>query len=69
MRQFDVELSRGEDGYWIVECPDLPGCVSQGRTEDEAMDNIRDAIRGCLEVRQELGLWEFGSPPTTSMIV
>lgn len=55
-RTFDVELFPGEDGYWVVECPSLPGCVSQGKTEDEALENIKDAIRVCLEVRRELGL-------------
>lgn len=59
MRQFDVELYPGEDGFWVVECPSLPGCISQGRTQEEALENIKDAILGCLEVRQELGLWEF----------
>lgn len=57
-RRFDVELFPGEDGYWVVECPSLPGCVSQGKTEEEALENIRDAIRVCLEVRKELGLPE-----------
>ena len=39
-----------------VECPSVPGCVSQGRTEEEAMDNIADAIRECLAVRAERGM-------------
>jgi predicted RNase H-like HicB family nuclease len=56
MRQFDVELYPGEDGFWVVECPSLPGCISQGRTQEEALENIKDAILGCLEVRRELGL-------------
>ena len=34
----------GEDGFWVVECPSLPGCVSQGRTKTEALTNIKDAI-------------------------
>lgn len=54
-REFDVELYEGEDGWWVVECPALPGCVSQGRTEAEALEMIKDAIRTCLEVRRELG--------------
>lgn len=57
-REFDVELYLGEDGWWVVECPSIPGCVSQGNTEDEALENIKDAIKGCLEVRRELGLPE-----------
>jgi len=35
----------GEDGYWVAECPSPPGCVSQGRTKEEAIANIREAIR------------------------
>jgi len=38
-----------EDGGYNVSCPALPGCHSQGETEDEAIDNIKDAIVGCLE--------------------
>ena len=41
---------------FIAECPVIPGCVSQGRTFEEAEENIKDAIRGCLEVREEIGL-------------
>ena len=40
-----------EDGMWVVECPAIPGCVSQGRTREEAMENVKDAITLCLEVR------------------
>ena len=43
MRQ--VIMYRGEDGYWVAECPSLPGCVSQGRTRDSAVENIKEAIR------------------------
>jgi predicted RNase H-like HicB family nuclease len=57
-RLFDVELFVGEDGWWVVECPSLPGCISQGKTEEEALENIKEAIRLCLEVRRELGLPE-----------
>lgn len=39
-----VLLHRGEDGYWIAECPSLPGCVSQGKTRTDALANIREAI-------------------------
>ncbi len=41
---------------YIAECPSIPGCISQGKTEEEAEKNIRDAIRECLEVRAELGM-------------
>lgn len=51
-----VTLSPGEGGWIVVECPQLPGCVSQGKTRNEALANIREAIEGCLIVRKEQGL-------------
>jgi predicted RNase H-like HicB family nuclease len=46
MRQ--VVISPGKDGYWLAECPSLPGCVSQGKTKEEATQNIREAIQGYI---------------------
>ncbi|GAB4405394.1 MAG: type II toxin-antitoxin system HicB family antitoxin [Anaerolineales bacterium] len=54
--KFCVTLDRDEDGMWVAECPVIPGCVSQGRTEEEALANIKEAIQLCLEVRAERGL-------------
>jgi predicted RNase H-like HicB family nuclease len=54
--KFIVTIDRDEDGVWVVECPAIPGCVSQGKSRAEALDNIREAIRACLEVRAERGL-------------
>jgi predicted RNase H-like HicB family nuclease len=54
--KFTVTLDRDEDGVWVVECPAIPGCVSQGTTKEQALANIQDAIRLCLEVRAEQGL-------------
>ena len=54
--QLTITIDRDEDGVWITECPALPGCVSQGRTKDEAIANIREAIQLCLEVRADRGL-------------
>ncbi|GMT42920.1 MAG: hypothetical protein IEMM0002_1331 [bacterium] len=51
MRQ--VVLYPGEDDYWIAECPSLPGCVSQGTTKEEAVANIKEAIRGYIETLEE----------------
>jgi len=51
MRQ--VVIYPGEDGYWIAECPSLPGCVSQGKTKEEAIANIREAIEGYVISLQE----------------
>ena len=53
---FNVIIDRDEDGYWIVECPAIPGCFSQGDTKAEALENIKDAIKICLEVRADRGM-------------
>ena len=51
-----VTLERDEDGMLVAECPAIPGCVSQGKSEREAIRNINDAIKECLEVRAERGM-------------
>ena len=51
-----VTLFQDEDGVFVAECPAIPGCVSQGETEEDALLNVREAIRECLEVRAELGM-------------
>ncbi|QDZ40412.1 type II toxin-antitoxin system HicB family antitoxin [Euhalothece natronophila Z-M001] len=53
--KFNVTLDQDEDGIWIVECPSIPGCISQGQTKEEALENIKDAIAACLQVRAERG--------------
>jgi predicted RNase H-like HicB family nuclease len=54
MRQ--VLIYPGENGYWVAECPSLPGCVSQGATREEAVTNIKEAIEGYVQVLEEDGL-------------
>ena len=54
--KFSVTIDRDEDGIWVTECPAIPGCVSQGKTKDEALVNIQDAIYQCLQVRAERGM-------------
>jgi predicted RNase H-like HicB family nuclease len=54
--KFTVTVDRDENGVWIVECPSIPGCISQGATKQEALTNIKEAIQLCLEVRAERGL-------------
>ncbi len=54
--KFNIVIDRDEDGYWISECPAIPGCASQGKTKDEAIKNIMEAIHLCLEVRAEEGM-------------
>lgn len=51
MRQ--ILLYPGEDGFWVAECPSLPGCVSQGKTKDDALSNIKDAIDLYIEALSE----------------
>jgi predicted RNase H-like HicB family nuclease len=52
MRQ--IIIYPGEDGYWVSECPSLPGCVSQGETKAKAIDNIKEAIEGyVLALKQD----------------
>ena len=54
--KLSVTVDRDEDGVWVVECPSIPGCVSQGKTKEAALKNIREAIALCLEVRAQRGL-------------
>jgi predicted RNase H-like HicB family nuclease len=54
MRQ--VILYPGESGYWVAECPSLPGCISQGTTKEEAITNVREAIEGYILALREDGL-------------
>jgi predicted RNase H-like HicB family nuclease len=51
-----VTLEPDETGMLVAECPAIPGCISQGRTEAEALENIREAIVGCLEARAAHGM-------------
>ncbi len=47
-----VTIERDESGMFVVECPAIPGCVSQGITKPEALANIEEAIAGCLDARK-----------------
>jgi len=51
-----VIIYPGEDGFWVAECPSLPGCISQGQTRTEAITNIREAIEAYVAVLEEDGL-------------
>jgi predicted RNase H-like HicB family nuclease len=50
-----VIITRGEDGYVVAEVPIIPGCISQGRTVEEALQNVREAAELCLENREAEG--------------
>ena len=49
----EVIIYPGEDGFWVTECPSLPGCISQGKTKEEAICNIKEAIEGYVKALEE----------------
>lgn len=51
-----VTIDLDEDGVFVAACPAIPGCISEGATEKEALKNVEKAIRECLEVRAEKGM-------------
>lgn len=63
MRQ--VVLYRGDDGFWVAECPSLPGCVSQGQTRERAIENIREAVQAYVAALEDDKL---PVPPETSEV-
>ncbi len=52
----EVIIYPGEDNYWVAECPSLPGCISQGKTKEKAIENIKEAIKLYIELLNEDGL-------------
>ena len=52
----EVIIYPGEDDYWVAECPSLPGCISQGRTKEETVANIKEAIEAYIASLNEDGL-------------
>jgi antitoxin HicB len=65
--KFRILIEPDEDGVFVAECPTLPGCVSQGKTRDEAIANIKDAIAGYLASLEKHG--EPVPPPITEELV
>lgn len=65
--KFRVWIEQDEDGVFVAEVPSLPGCISQGRTRKEALDNIREAIELYLESLDEHG--DPVPPPITEEII
>jgi antitoxin HicB len=65
--RFRVLIEQDEDGIFVVECPNLPGCISQGATRAEALANIRDAIEGYLASLEKHG--EPVPPPISEEII
>jgi predicted RNase H-like HicB family nuclease len=68
---FHVTLEKSEDGWLVAECPALPGCVSQGKDEKEALDNIREAIQAWLWAEDQKALHNHPSTsePGTEIVV
>lgn len=64
--RFVVILTPDEDGGNVADCPAIPGCISEGDTVEEALENIREAIAACLETIVTRG-WEL--PKKTNVIV
>ncbi len=60
---YRIVIEKGEDFGYVAHCPAIPGCHSQGETMDEAIENIKDAIRGCVEALDEALI-----PPTTQQL-
>jgi len=53
-------ISEGEDGWYVAECSSLPGCISQGKTVPEALENIKEAIEPYLEPEQDIKMITSG---------
>ncbi len=66
-RQFPIIVEKDESGFYIVECPIFRGCYSQGKTLDEALKNIREAIELCLEEKENQEVLESYKPRELSL--
>jgi len=62
---YNVHIEKGEDSGYVAHCPAIPGCHSQGETLEEAIENIKDAIRGCIEALGE----DLVTPSHDSLLV
>jgi predicted RNase H-like HicB family nuclease len=60
--KFHLTLERDKDGKYVAECTDLPGCLSEGDTMEEAVENISEAIIGCLKSRLKIAGENFKVP-------
>jgi predicted RNase H-like HicB family nuclease len=65
---FHVTLEVAEDGWIVVQCPALPGCISQGKDEKEALENIKEAITGWLWAEDQKALKAMGSDHTPVVV-
>jgi len=67
--KFKVVIEQGEDGYYVVTVPSLPGCITQGKTKEEALENIKEAIELYLEVLQEKELEKIQEVEVVEVVV
>ena len=65
---FHVAMEHAEDGWVVVECPALPGCVSQGRDEKEALENIKEAITAWMWAEDQKAVRNM-LPEQTQLVV
>ena len=66
---FKVVLEKDEEaGGYVVTCPSIPGCVSQGDTVEDALENIKEAIQACLESLAEDELRQYLTKPSTKIV-
>ena len=66
-RQFPIVVEKDEDGFYVVECPLFRGCYSQGKTLDEALENIREVIEICLEEKENQEILKSYKPRELSL--
>lgn len=66
---FHVTMDKDEDGYMVAECPALPGCVSQGKDEQEALENIKEAIEAWLWAEDQKHLGDSAAAGRSPILV
>ena len=66
---FHVVLETDEDGWIVAECPSLPGCVSQGKTKPEALENIKEAITAWLWAEDQKALSGLSQPRASEAVL
>jgi predicted RNase H-like HicB family nuclease len=66
---FHITLNKAEDGWMVAECPALPGCVSQGKDEKEALENIKEAITAWLWAEDQKAMLNLSKEPSIEPIV
>ncbi len=66
---FTIKVVKGEDGYFVAYCKEIPGCASQGKTVKEALANVKEALLGCLEALAQEATAEVAVKPFTGSVV